>query len=335
MKINGATELARMQSFQRRAASIENALDTTSKELSSGIKSDLHKATGGNLGKLHAIERTLAKNIAYDRNINFLELRVDGAQNALGLIQEPLDALSVDLVSAAGVGDYVSSTTLAATARLDFKSAVSALNTEVNGQTIFGGAAVDRQALAGGEAILAKLDAAVSGAASAADVITAIDAYFAPGGEFMTNDFLGSATDIGAADVGAGVRISYNARADDAEIVSVLKALALASVVAGGTLAGNQNEQMAVLSEAGAQLLEAKEGLLDYRGNLGVTQQNIESSKARNVAETGTLELARAKLIEADPAETATFFEALEAQLKTVYTVTTRLSDLSFINFMR
>ena len=53
------------------------------------------------------------------------------------------------------------------------------------------------------------------------------------------------------------------------------------------------------------------------------------------MAESGTLELARGNLIEADPAETATFFEALEAQLKAVYTVTTRLSDLSFINFMR
>ena len=83
MKVNHGSEMARMQAFQRRAAGIETSLQTAGKELTTGLRSDLQDATGGNLGKLHAIERTLAKNEAYARNITVVEQRLDAAQSVL------------------------------------------------------------------------------------------------------------------------------------------------------------------------------------------------------------------------------------------------------------
>jgi flagellar hook-associated protein 3 FlgL len=337
MKVSNSSELARMHSFQRRTASIEEKLATAGKELSTGLKSDLHQATGGNLGKLHAIERSLARNTAYTRNLTLVEQRMDGAQNALGLIQSPLDKLSINLVSASGISDHVSSITLAGEARLTFANAVGALNTTVNGQTLFAGAALDNPALTSGQAILAELDALVAADVTAGAAIAKIEAYFAKAptaGGFYTSGYLGSTADMGSVDVGEDNRVNFAFRADDEEIVNVLKGLALAAVVAGGALSNSQDEQMDMLSEAGAQLLQAKEGLLDYRSAIGVVQQNVESAKAWNVSETEALELARVDLISADATEAATVFQALEAQLETVYTVTTRLSNLSFVNFM-
>jgi flagellar hook-associated protein 3 FlgL len=336
MKVNHGTEMARMQAFQRRAGAIEKALDTAGKELTTGIKSDLHEATGGNLGKLHGIERSLARQAAYAQNITLVEQRLDGMQNALGKIQGSLAQLSVDMVSTSGINGHSASMTLAEGARLDFINAVSSLNSGLNGQSLFAGGKVDSAALAPGATILAELDALVASDATAADVIASVEAYFAkPAGGFHTSGYVGSAQDRGSVDVGAGQRIEFPQRADDDEIVATLKGLALAAVVAGGALDGDTAEQMDVIAEAGAQLLQASEGLLDYMGSLGVQQENVEAVKAHNVAETDALKLARVDLISADTTEAATVFQALEAQLETVYTVTSRLSNLTFTSYMR
>jgi flagellar hook-associated protein 3 FlgL len=336
MKVNHGTEMARMQAFQRRAGAIEKALDTAGKELTTGIKSDLHEATGGNLGKLHGIERSLARQAAYAQNITLVEQRLDGMQNALGKIQGSLAQLSVDMVSTSGINDHSASMTIAEGARLDFINAVSSLNSGLNGQSLFAGGKVDSAALAPGATILAELDALVASDATAADVIASVEAYFAkPAGGFHTSGYVGSAQDRGSVDVGAGQRIEFPQRADDDEIVATLKGLALAAVVAGGALDGDTAEQMDVIAEAGAQLLQASEGLLDYMGSLGVQQENVEAVKAHNVAETDALKLARVDLISADTTEAATVFQALEAQLETVYTVTSRLSNLTFTSYMR
>jgi flagellar hook-associated protein 3 FlgL len=336
MKVNHGTEMARAQAFQRRAGSIEKALDTAGKELTTGIKSNLHEATGGNLGKLHGIERSLARKAAYAQNITLVEQRLEGMQNSLGRIQGSLAQLSVDMVSAAGINDYTASMTLAEGARLDFINATSSLNASLNGQALFAGGKLDGAALAPGAAILAELDSLVAADTTATDVIATVDAYFAkPGGGFYTSGYKGSTNDMGSVDMGEGRRIDFAARADDDEVIATLKGLALASVVAGGALSGNIREQMDVIAESGAQLLQANEGLLDYMGSLGVQQENVEAVKAHNLAETGSLELARVDLISADTTEAATIFQALEAQLEAVYTVTSRLSNLTFTNYMR
>lgn len=338
MKVSHGTEMARMQAFQRRAGSIQQALDTTSKELSTGIRSDFHEATGGNLGKLHGIERSLARLSAYSQNLTMAEQRLDGMQNSLGRIQGSLAELSVDMVSASGVSDYPGSMALAEGARLDFVNAVSALNNQFNGQTLFGGAKLDGTALAAGATILAELDALVAADATAADVIATVEAYFAKtptAGAFYTNGYVGSTEDMGSVDIGENNRIDFTVRADDDEIVATLQGLALAAVIAGGALDGDAQEQMDVIAESGAQLLQANEDMLDYMNALGVIQEHVETSRAQNRSQTDVLELARVDLISADPTETATYFQALEAQLETVYTVTARLSNLNFTNYMR
>ncbi|MEM8569339.1 MAG: flagellin [Pseudomonadota bacterium] len=337
MKISHGTEMARMQSFHRRASAIETQLQQVSKELTTGLKSDLHEATAGNLGKLHGIERAIARQEAYSRNVTIVEQRLDGMQSGLAKIREPLAELGVDMASAAGISDYMASMTLADSARLDFKQAVSALNTKFNGQSLFAGAGLDSAALESGETILAELDTLVAADATAADVIATIEDYFGDPpatGAFYTNGYVGSTTDMGSVDIAEGDRVDFSVRADDDEIVAALQALALAAVVSGGALSGSQQEQMDVIAEAGTQLIQANESLTDYAGSLGVIQEHVETTKAHNLAESSALDIARANLISSDQTEAATVFQALEAQLETVYTVTSRLSQLSFVNYM-
>ena len=135
--------------------------------------------------------------------------------------------------------------------------------------------------------------------------------------------------------IGEGQRLDYGMRAENDQIVAVLRAQALAAVVAGGALAGNQTEQMALLGTAGDRLLAAKEGILDLRASVGSLQETVERAKAERVSERETLDLARTRIVATDPLEAASAYQMLQQQLESIYTVTSRLANLRFLNFMR
>ena len=162
--------------------------------MTTNLKASRYEATGGNLTRLFALERSLDRNAVFKETISLSETRLDVMQTALGNILSPLEDLSIDLTTAVRLGDQSAARTHAATARQAFSDTVSALNTRVAGQSLFAGTATDRAALAPADAMLADLDALAQGSATAADAITAIDAYFAkPAGGFYTSGYTGSA----------------------------------------------------------------------------------------------------------------------------------------------
>ena len=202
------------------------------------------------------------------------------------------------------------------------------------GQSLFAGTETDSAALIDAETILGQLSAAVAGATTAADAMAAVDAYFAPGGGFFTTAYVGSTDDLTPVDIGEGQRLDYGMRADEARIVALLRAHATAAVVADGALAGDVTERLAMLGAAGERTLDAKEGLLDLRAEVGILQERVENAKASRTSERETLELARAKIVAVDPLEAASTYQQLEVQLESIYMVTSRLAGLRFANFM-
>ena len=306
-------------------------------ELTTNLKASRFEATGGNLTRLFALERSLDRNAVFTQTISLTELRLDVMQETLGQILGPAEDLAIDLSSSVGLNDYAGAMLHATTARRDFADTVGFLNTQVAGQSLFAGTATDSAALAPADAILADLDALAAGAATAAAAITAIDAYFAktPPGAFYASGYIGAPDDLTPVDIGEGQRLDYGMRADQDELVAMLRAQAMAAVVAGGAFAGNQAEQMALLGAAGGAMLAAKEGILDLRAGVGSLQEAVEHAKAERVSERETLDLARTKIVVTDPLEAASAYQQLQVQLESIYTVTSRLANLRFSNFMR
>ena len=335
MRVNGGSELARMQMLQRQAVATRNRLDVAAKELTTNLKANRFEASGGNLTRLFALERSLDRNAVFSQTISLTELRLEIMQESFGQMLKPAEDLALDLTQAASLGDYSGAMLHATTARNAFVDAVGLLNTQVAGQSLFAGTETDSPALVDAEAILADLSAAVAGATTAADATAAVDAYFAsPGGGFFTTAYIGATDDLTPVDIGEGQRLDYGMRADEARIVALLRAHATAAVVADGALAGNQTERMAMFAAAGARTLAAKEGVLDLRSDVGILQERVERAKASRTAERETLDLARAKIVATDPLEAASAFQQLEVQLQSIYTVTSRLASLRFANFM-
>lgn len=337
MKIAASSDLSRMLVQQRHTARARLELDRAAHEMTTGLKADRVKATGGDVSRLFAFDRMLARNAAHVDTIRLTEIRLEVMQDALGRMQTAIEPLSVDLVSASGIGDMTTGTIRAAASRAAFLDMVTSLNLQVAGGSLFAGTETQRPALRDGEAILAAVADLVDGM-TAAEAAAAIGAYFegAPPA-FLTDNYLGSEDGLPAAEVGDGTRIDYALKASDPAFLRTLKGLALAAMVAeGGPFAtAGKEEKVLLLGEAGRTLLDAREGILGLRAGLGSAQERVEAALASRTAEREAIELARARVLGADPYEAGTVFQAMHAQLESVFTVTARLAALRFANFMR
>lgn len=335
MKLGNASDLARLQMLQRNAFTTRAALDAASVEMTSGEKQDRFKATGGNLTRLFALERSLGRNQVFTDTAALTEMRLDIMQEGFGRLLGPVEGLAIDLKAATGVSDASAGRLHAATARRALIDAVGVLNTRVAGQSLFAGAATDGPAVAPAEQLLADLDGLAAGAATAVDAIAAIEAYFAPGGDFFTQGYAGSPTNLAAVEIGEGARLDFAVRADDPEIVAALRAHALAAVVAGGAFPGDTGAQLELLEASGQRMLEAREQVLSLRARVGVSQNVVEGSQAERTSEREALTLARTGIVATDPLEAASTYQQLQVQLEAIFTVTSRLADLRFTNFLR
>lgn len=336
MHVSGGSDLARLHRLQRQASETRANMDTASQEMSTGETADRYAATGGNLSRLIALDRSLARNDTFKTTITLTELRLDTMQSSVTAIASAASSLSVALNQTVPLGDVASATRLAKQARSDFSDSLAKLNVQVSGQSVFAGSATDNAALAPADDILSALDALTAGAATADDAMAAIDAYFTgPAGGFFTSGYLGSPDGVASAQVGEGERVDYGVTATDSRLVAVLRAQAKAAVAGGESFALSDQDRLAMLKTAASELTAAKDGVEDLSYAIGFNQQAVESAKAARTAEANTLSLARAGMLEADYETTAATYQALETQMDALYTVTARLADLRYTNYMR
>ncbi|MFT3974505.1 MAG: hypothetical protein QM699_13955 [Amaricoccus sp.] len=336
MYVSGGSDLSRLQRLQRHATQTRERMDTAGEEMSTGETTDRYAATGGNLTRLISLDRSLARNAAFSSTISLTELRLDTMQSTVTSIANSANSLAVALNETVPKGDVASSTRLAKQARGDLVDTLAKLNVQVSGQSIFAGTATDQAAVASGDDILAALDALAAGSATAADALTAIDAYFtSPSGGFFATGYLGSSDGLAPVDVGEGQRLDYGVTAADDRIVAVLKAQAKAAVAGSDSYPGSNEDKMALLSAAGSELIAAKDGAQSLSYEIGFDQQTLENAKASRTAESNTLSLARASMVEADYETSTTTYQALQSQLDAIFTVTARLADLRFTDYMR
>jgi flagellar hook-associated protein 3 FlgL len=121
----------------------------------------------------------------------------------------------------------------------------------------------------------------------------------------------------------------------DPTLVETLEGLALAALVADGTLPGDAPGRALLARTAGSLLLGANTDLSSLRARVGTVEAQIADSADRNAAESTALKIARTGIIAADPYETATALEGVRTQIETLYTLTARLARLSLADFLR
>jgi flagellar hook-associated protein 3 FlgL len=335
MTIVSIGDLAQNLQLRRDTARVNSDLNRLANELSSGLKSDIGAAVGGDFRALAGIERSLTSLDAYGVAAKEASVATEVSQNVLQRIGDDSAVLANSLLLVQNLPDSQLLDTSAQDARSQFASAVAGLNSSVAGRSLFAGQDFEGPSLADAETILGDLLTAVGTPADANDVLTAVDAWFAPGGPFETNAYQGSVAPAAPVRVADGVDVTALRQAIDPGVVGTLKELATAALIDLGVLAGNPNERIVLGRTVGERLLSANDDLIDLRSEIGVVQERISRAQAQNSAEQSSYELVRSDLVSADPYETATRLQSVESQLRTLYTVTGRLSDLSLTSYLR
>ncbi|SEV89466.1 flagellar hook-associated protein 3 FlgL [Aliiroseovarius sediminilitoris] len=324
--------------FQTRhlTAQIKQDMARLGLELSTGRKTDMATQVSGDFGPVAGIEHSLKLQTAYAQSVKEAATILEGAQTVLGNIQDQVETLSGGLHIAIGSQNAGVFQDTGVDARERLSSVISNLNTSLGGRALFAGTATDGPALADASAILSGVMSAISGETTAAGIADQIDNWFkAPGGGFDTLGYLGSGQDLGPFRLRDGEVASQPVKANSPEIRDLLAALTKSAVMGEGVLTGDLDAQKDLASRSSNGLLNAIDDLTNVRANIGSVEARIEAASASNVAEKSALELSYNRLTAADPYETATALQALYDQMESLYTVTARLSNLTFTDYMR
>lgn len=336
MNTTGLPDLLSAGRLSRDLARVNADFERAAGEVSSGLKSDIVEASGGDPTRLYALERDLTLVERRQTTIGLAAGRAGVSQSALGRVQDSVGAVGVALSAAVARGDESAAAAEAGKARSAFGEAVSALNSRFGDRALFAGAAADGPALASPDVILDEIAALVAAAPDAAGAVAAVDAYFADPAGFGATGYLGSADDAPDAEIADGARVSYALRADRRELTDALAALALGVVGAEGGFGGDGGAaRLEVLGVAAGRGIAAGDGVIALRGALGATEERLEEAGVRADAERSLLQRTRSGILARDPFEAATAFKALETQLQSIFSVTARLSSLSLSNFLR
>lgn len=326
---------AQFLTTQRQNTTLKTQLNTLAKQLSSGEVADKAKALGGNTQRLSAIDHRLTILTTKQERSAETALTVANMQRALDNVDVQRGALGQTLTLISRDSPDIQINDAARAAAGTFGSLVSTLNTQVAGQSLFAGKAVDGTALAAPDDMLADLVAAIGGATAQDDILTAIDTWFDdPAGGFATMGYLGDTGGPLEKRLDETLSLTLNARADDPELRATLKGAAIAAMA--DQLPGlTQSTKAGLLFEGGLQLQSAASAMASVQARLGYVEGEIERVSVAQSAEKSALGIARNDLAYADPFETASALQAVQLQLETHYAMTARLSRLSLAEYLR
>ncbi|MDE3026791.1 MAG: flagellar biosynthesis protein FlgL [Paracoccaceae bacterium] len=320
--------------LQRQNTQIKTNLQQLSTEMTTGVTADLGKTLSGNFSPLAGLEQSIWTLGAYSTATSQASLSAATMQSALTQINDQATSLATSLVGAGIAGQAVQVSALGAQAHAALASALSALNVRAGGQSVFAGAATDKPAVASVDAIMAGVSAAIAGQTSATAIANAITDWFNSPTGFQSVGYLGSTAPMSPVPISNGETASLSTTAADPAIVNTLKGLAMAAVLANGTVV-NTNEQVSLMNIAGQSLMNSGTDRVNLATSIGVVQAQIDTATTKNSAEISSLQVARSGLIAADPYATATALQAAQNQLDTLYSVTARISSLSLTNYLK
>lgn len=327
-------DLAQSYMLRNRNTALKQDITRLTQELASGQVADVRQVLSGNQSYLTDLERKMDILSGYAVATTEATHFTAAMQAALGQMGNISENLSGSLITAGTSGIGVSAGDLSNEAENALEALIGRLNTNVSGRHMFSGAATDRPALTDAQTLLTELTAAMAGAATPADMITAAQFWFADPAGFDAVIYQGSNTGLAPFEMSQADAVDLDLRATDPDLKNTLMLTALAALADEPTFALAPPEQAELFLDLGQRMLASQDSLTSLQANVGFVEARIDAITSRNAAETTSLSFARAALLEIDPFEAATKLEDVQFQLQSLYSVTVRMSQLSLVNFL-
>ncbi len=311
-------------------------LDRLTTEMSTGRPADPVAHVGGDTARVAHIARDIEMARArasaatgLGQTLAVMQTVMDGLEG----LRDGLERLVVPLTPASPAAEYRRAGEAGAGA---FRDIVGRLNTAHGGNALFAGTATDGPALADADAMLASLSAAATGAVTASDVTDAVDAWFSdPAGGFATMGYLGDSGAPLARRLDEELTVTVTPRADDPAFRELLRASAILALSADPALGLAPSTSAALVTGVLDDLIGAAPLLTGLRAGVGLAEERTAEAVTRHTARVAVLTVALNELTLADPYATAIALTETETQLQTQFVLTSRLSGLSLVNFLR
>lgn len=319
--------------LRKQSLALQLEVQRLSTEVATGRSPDTAGTVRGDLVPLSAIETSLRRLEGYKAATADAELYATAMQQTLGTLDTLSDDLSVTLLEAGRGGQVrmLGNAGVEAAGRL--ASALTALNVQAGGRTLFAGEAVQGAAIVDADTLLGMLDGVVAGAVTGAEVADRVAAWFADPAGYAAQAYLGGAA-TGEVPVSHTRNIRLDFTAADPAIRTTIEGLALAALLTRSSVPQDDGARTVIAARAGDTLLGVKTARTDLAARLGMVEARVAEAKTDNDAEKSALQLARSALLDSDPYEASTRLEATETQIETLYAVTARLARLSLVDFL-
>lgn len=328
-------DLAQNFMLQRRGVALRKEMAQASEELTSGRVADVRQVTAGNFSYLNSVERDLRTLDGYKVVGTEAAQFTEATQLQLERIQEASADLGSSLLSLSFLPAGPQLDQGAAESRAKLETIFASLNADMAGRSLFAGTATDGAALTSVADLLSGLETAIAGAATPAAIRTAAETWFNDPSGFTATVYSGSSDNLASFRMTESEGVGGAVRADDQAIRNILMNVSLSALSDSSTLGYSLTVQAELQSDAGEALVANQQEITGLRGSVGAAQERIETLAARNAAQKTSLEYARDAFLSVDPYDAATRLEDVQFRLQSLYTVTSRMSDLSLVNFLR
>ena len=148
---------------------------------------------------------------------------------------------------------------------------------------------------------------------------------------FFISIYQGGSGASARAEINQGELISYTAKADEQGIRDLLRHYATIAITAN--LSSSQKRDT-LASDAARGLIAANDDVITIRGRIGIAEEQTGNALTRLDAQKTVATNAYNDLVGRDQFEAAALLQQLESQLQASFVLSSRISQLSLINFI-
>lgn len=295
-------------------------------EATTGQQADLVKHLNGRIDYALLGDQALKDNADDQARIGLRNIRLSLTENTLGSIRDLTSGLTLNMQTGIGLSDSNLQDTVAAQAHEALNDVLSRLNVRHGERYLFSGDATATQPFLDADALLSDIGALTLTSTDAADFAAQVQTYFDdPAGGFQTSFYQG-ATSASDADSVLANQTAFSDLFLGLSILALNRPGQNVPWAAGGTPA---------MDLALDRLERGRTAMVEIESGVGIRQASLANELDLLVREESLITNSFQDLVGKDQFEAASQLKNLEANLEASYLLTSRLSNLSLLNFLR
>ena len=319
--LNGTLNIA----VTNNISGLRSRIEALAEESTTGLQSDMVTHLKGRVDQALVGEQALNDNAEEQSRLGLRSVRLSLVDSSLTSVRELSAGLQVSMLSAIGAGELEAQNLVSSQAQTALDDVVSRLSARNGERFLFSGDATATPPFADTSVLINDLRAIAAGATDAADFAAQVETYFDdPAGGFQTNFYQGAQS---ASDPDSVVANQPEFK----ELIQGLAILSLAHSADGLAFAAGGSPAM---DQALERLERGRTNIVNTQAAVGMRRESIADEQALLQREQTLLNQAFTDLVGKDQFEAAAQLRELEANLEASYLLTTRLSNLTLLNFL-